>query len=137
MEPLPAFAVLLFSTVPQLGLETGVPRRFRDRQCQDAEHGVSSTSFCFLQKPHTSCGRLQSSFLNRAWSSSKDGAGTVTTANAGSGTGRYYIFGRDDSNSGMGFDIKEQGDKESEKVSCVYFNQLSAIIFNAGSGTGR
>lgn len=76
---------------------------------------------CHLQNLDTSSGRLQSSFLNRASSSSKDGTGNVTTANAGSGTGRYYIFGRDDSNSGMGFDRKEQGDKESEKVSC--FNE--------------
>jgi hypothetical protein len=79
---------------------------------------------CHLQTFDTSSDRLQSSFLNRASSSSKEGTGNVTTANAGSGTGRYYIFGRDDSNSGMGFDRKEQGDKESEKVSCFNLNLI-------------
>lgn len=60
----------------------------------------------------------QSSFLNRASASSRDGVGNVTTANAGSGNGRYYIFGRDDSNSGMGVDRQERPEGEGEKVSC-------------------
>lgn len=59
---------------------------------------------------------LQSSFLNRVSASSRDGAGNVKTANAGSGTGRYYIFGRDDSNSGMGFDRQERPEAEGGLV---------------------